>query len=107
MKTNSVVMLKVTQSMGRNNGGTTGLDGGGAPPAGGTGALPSPGPPATGFLPFAFFGLVKLILDIQSYQKTKDELSKNERHLSIQKWCLAGHSARFGRRPRSRLRNRD
>src|SRR5437879_6071042 len=104
MKTSRVVIPKVSQSIGRNNGGTTGFEGGTAP-LGPGGLLCSGGPP-TGFLLFVFCGLIKLILGMLFYQKMKDELSKNERHLSIQILPLARYYDHFGRRQHNRWRNR-
>src|SRR5437868_15362927 len=109
MKTSSVVMPKVSQSILRNKGGVTGLGAGTAGPTGGFGGggfLLSPVPPSAGFLPGGFFELLLLILGIYFYRKTKGVLSWNARRLSIQK-LSGGCSDRFGRRPQNRWQSPD
>src|SRR6185369_1735534 len=82
-------MENVTQSTLRKRGGTTGFGGGIA----GVGAalacaavLLSPPCPAVELLVLGFFGFCMLILRIQFSQKSRVQLLRNERRLSIQKF---------------------
>src|SRR2546421_4345692 len=96
-----VVRPKAIQSILRNNGGVIGagsgpggLDGGGDLDE--ARFLLSPPPPLlTAFLVPGFFGLLLLILGIWFGQKMKDELSRSEHGLSIQK-CDEEYCGRFG-----------